>query len=248
MYIFGSGDAYFTPITNAAPNPTPMQLFALQECSVDFATTSKGMMGKQQFPLAVARTEGKVNIKVKFGNSYIKLWNDVFFGATVATGEEIGVPRELHGAAASVTITPASSGVFAKDLGVQDATSGKQMTLVTSSPVAGVSYEVNTTTGVYTFHASQGAMLISYTYTVTTGFKSNVTNQPMGKMPVGQFVISNTQYQNLDGSQNVLVVLPAVIGVKMNLPNKYNDWDYTEMDMEAFADNSGNIMYLSGDE
>lgn len=247
MYIFGSGDAFFTPLTNTAPQPTPMQLYALQECSVDFAFGSKPMMGKQQFPLALARTEGKVSIKAKFGNAYLKVWNDVFFGATVAAGQEIGIPREAHNGAASITITPPGGGTFVRDLGVQNATTGKQLTLITTAPAVG-QYEVNAGTGVYTFNASEGNVFISYTYTSTTGFKSAVTNQAMGSMPVGQFIIMNAQYQNLDGSINCLVRLPAVIGVKITLPNKFNDWQYTEIDLEAFADASNNIMYLNADE
>jgi hypothetical protein len=252
MFVFGGGDAWFTPLQNTAANPTPMQLFAIQECSIEFSASSKSMMGKQQFPLAVARTEGKVAVKVKFGNVYLKLWNDIFFGASVVAGSEtIGIPRQSNPAGTTATPTVPAGSTFFQDLGVADATSGKQMTLLASAPVAGVSYEE--AAGVYTFGSGQGATLISFsvktTATTGTGFSSNVTNQPMGTMPIGQFFLSNTQYANLDGSQNVSVRLPACIAAKMTpLPGKNNDWDYTEMEFEAFSDNAGNICYLSSDE
>jgi hypothetical protein len=250
MFIFGSGNAYATPYgANAPGSPTPLELGVLQETGVEFATSQKELYGKQQFPLAVARTAGKVNLTFKFANVYLKLWNDLFFGSTVAAGSERGVADESHVAAASVTIAPPSSGVFARDMGVRDATTGKSMTLVLASPVAGVSYEVNTGTGVYTFNASQGASLISYTYTLSsTGFKSNVTNQPMGSQPVMDITIFNTQYTNLDGSFNCLLRFPAVIAAKMGMPMKNEDWQITDFACAAFADNAGNIMYLNADE
>ncbi len=169
MYIFGSGNAVATPYgANAPGSPSPMQLGVLQETSVEFATSQKELYGKQQFPLAVARTAGKVNLTFKFANVYAKLWNDLFFGATVVAGQELGIADESHAAGASVTIAPPGSGTISRNMGVRSAATGKQMTLVTTAPALG-SYEY--AAGVYTFNASEGATLISYTYTLSTGFK-----------------------------------------------------------------------------
>lgn len=248
MYIFGSGDAFATPYgASAAGNPSPLQLGVLQETSIDFGTSQKELYGKNQFPLAIARTAGKVDLKFKFANVYAKFWNDLFFSSTVVAGSEIGVVQEHHAAGTTVTITPPSSGVYARNMGVTDATTGKQMTQVSASPAAGVSYTI--AGAVYTFNASQGATLISYTYTLSTqGFSSQVINKPMGAQPVFDMTVMNSQYVNLDNSVNVLLRFPSVIAGKMSIPMKNEDWMINEFDCGAFADTSGNIMYINADE
>lgn len=248
MYVFGSGNAYATPYGASAPgSPSPLELGVLQETMVEFATSQKELYGKNQFALAIARTAGKVNVNFKFANVYAKLWNDLFFASTVAAGSEIGVADEAHAAAASVVIAPPNSGVFGRNLGVIDGTTGKQMTLVVSSPAAGVSYSF--AAGTYTFHASQGASAISYTYTLSsTGFKSAVLNKPMGSQPVLDVTIFNAQYVNLDNSFNVLLRFPAVIATKMSMPMKNEDWLVNDFACGAFADATNNIVYINADE
>lgn len=248
MYIFGSGTAFGTPYgASAAGNPSPLQLGVLQETMVDFGTSQKELYGKNQFPLAIARTAGKVDLKFKFANVYVKIWNDLFFSSTVVAGSEIGVVDFAATPGPTVTITPPNSGTFSRNLGVVDSVTGKQLTLVTTSPASGVSYSISG--AVYTFHASQGAVAISYSYTSSSiGFKANVTNKPMGAQPVFDMTIVNAQYVNLDNSVNVLLRFPSVIAAKMSLPMKNEDWLINEFDCGAFSDASGNIMYLNADE
>ena len=250
MFVFGSGDAFVVPYAGSyASNPSPMQLFALQETTIDISAGTKPMMGKQQFPLAVARTEGKITVKVKFGAEYQKIWNDAFFGSagTIASGSEIGVARSLQTLVShAVTITPPNSGVFARDMGVVSST-GRLMYAVTSNPVAGVSYTVSGAT--YTFATGEvSTVYISYTYTATTGFQSTVTNAAMGTQPVLNFTVMNAQYVNLNGATNTLFQLPAVIATKMSQPLKYNDFTYCELDLEAFQDQNGHVLYINADE
>lgn len=249
MYIFGSGNAIATPYgAAAAANPSPMQLGVLQETSIDISTGQKELMGKLQFALAIARTAGKVDLKFKFANGYAKLWNDLFFGATVAAGSEIGVIDSVQTLSShSVTVAPPSSGVFARNLGVRSPNTGEQMT-VAVSPVSDISYSVSSAT--YTFASGQtGSPLISYTYTLSSkGFSSNVINQPMGSQPVFDMTVVNAQYANLDGSINVLLRFPAVISSKLSFPMKNEDWLIQEFDCGAFSDVSGNIMYINADE
>ena len=251
MYILGSGDAFVTPYSGStAVNPSPLQLFALQETTIDISAGSKNMMGKQQFPLAVARTEGKITAKLKFGAEYLKVWNDAFFGSagTQIAGSEIGVARSLQTLTShAVTITPPASGVYARDMGCVCVATGKLMYQVPLTPVAGVSY---TRTGAaYTFASGEATtVLISYTYTATTGTSTTVANAPMGQQPVLNLTVMNSQYVNLDGSTNVLFQLPACIATKMGNPMKYNDFVYAELDLECFADSLGNVLYISADE
>jgi len=251
MFFFGGGDAFVSPYAGSlATNSAVTQLFALQETTIDISAGTKNMMGKQQFPLAVARTEGKITVKVKFGAQYQKIWNDVFFGSagTLSTGQEIGVARSPQTLSShAVTVTPPNSGIFARDMGVFDVTTGKLMYEVASGPTAGQTY---TRSGaVYTFATGNGSnVLISYTYTATSGFSSSIANGAMGSQPILNFTVMNAQYVNLNGAQNVLIQVPACIPSKMSQPMKYNDWSYCELDLEAFSDNLGNVLYLNSDE
>lgn len=250
MYLFGSGELYLKPFgPNAAGNPTPQKLGTMQEVSVEISASQKELYGKNQFPVAIARTAGKINMKAKFANINAKTCNDLFFGNTVAVGSKRGMIDEAHTAGASVTIAPPSSGVFAEDFGVVDATTGKQMTKVVSGAAAGVSYQVNEGTGVYTFNASQGATLISYSFTVSTlGASSNVTNKPMGSMPIFEANLVNNQFQSANNSVNSYLQFPNCIAAKFSMPFKNEDFTVVEFDFSAFSDAAGNIFYLNLDE
>jgi hypothetical protein len=242
FYVFGSGTAIAKPFgALAAGNPTPLQLATLQEVSVDISASQKELMGKQQFPVAIARTAGKVNIKIKWASFYAKALNDLFFGSTVSTGQRIGVIDEAHTAAASVTITPPSSGTFVEDQGVVDA-SANQMTKAASNPPVG-SYSVNEGTGAYTFNASQtGTLLISYVYSITGGAAVSVANKPMGSMPIFEMWLHNSQYGN-----NISWRFPNCILSKIALNFKNEDWGVPDVEGGAFSDASGNIFYQYSD-
>lgn len=249
MYIFGSGTAIAKPYgAHAAGNPTPMQLGDLQETSIDIQTGQKELMGKNQYPLAIARTGGKVSIKIKLPNHNAKLWNDIFFGGTVAGGQQIGIIDESHAASASITIDPPGPGVFVSDCGVRNGVTGVQLDKVASSPTLG-QYSVNESTGVYTFNASDtsDAKLISYTYSVTGGKRVGIDNLPMGHMPIIDLKIINAQFSNTDGSVNCFIHFPAVIAAKMSLPFKNEDFLVNDIELGAFADAAGKVMYINTD-
>jgi hypothetical protein len=250
MFVFGVGDAYFLPYSGSlAANPSPMQLWGLQETQIDISSSSKSLMGKTQFPLAIARTDGKITAKLKFSAQYVKILNDAFFGAagTLTTGSTIGVSRQpLTLTSHAGTVSPPNSGIFATDQGCVDVTSGRIMYEVAAGPVAGVSY---TRSGAdYTFASAQGAVLVSYTYTATSGFTMTVANTAMGSQPIGSITVMNSQYINYDGAQNVLWTLPAVLPTKISEPFKYNDFTMVELDVECFVDSVGNVLYVSYDE
>src|SRR5579864_7932564 len=108
-YVFGSGTLIATPFgPNAAGNPSPLQLATMQEVSVDISASQKELYGKLQFPVAIARTAGKVNCKAKFANVYAKVLNDLFFGNTITAGQNLTIIDEVQtvvAGAASVTHT-----------------------------------------------------------------------------------------------------------------------------------------------
>lgn len=140
------------------------------------------------------------------------------------------------------TVTVANATNFNDDLGVVYAASGKRFNRVTTPSGAG-QYSVNFSTGIYTFSSADAAaaLLISYTYNVTTsGSKLTITNQVMGTTPT----FKATFYSTYAGNGTALR-LNACTANKLSLPTKVDDWTINELDFSAFADASGTIGYLS---
>ena len=226
LYGFGSGSIFVAPNVTT---PTPVKVGDVQDFSVDISWEQKELYGNLQFPVAIARGKGKIGGKFKSAQISGSLINSVMTGSTVASGTTVMVPVEAHTAAASVAITPPNSGTFATDLGVISA-AGKQMVRVGSNPAQGVSYTFSN--GTYAFNASEsGTLLISYTYTLTTGRTLTYGNQLMGSGAQYTLVAGNTEP---DGSNFGLVLWAATIS-KIGLAFKNDDFTMPEMDFTAAA-------------
>lgn len=243
MYNFGSGFLYGVPTADATgaavSNPTPVQFGVLQDVSVDFAFENKMLHGQNQFPVAVGRGKGKVGIKAKFANINGALLNSIMFGFTSSNGI-VAAKNDLVGAAIpgtpfQITPTPPSSGTWLRDLGVTR--NGIPMTRVTSAPATG---QYSVAAGVYTFAAADTGLtvFINYEYTATSTQAKNftITNQAMGYAPTFMAVL-NSQY---NGS-NLHFRFPACISSKLAFAPKNDDFTIPELDIDAFADSSGNV-------
>src|SRR5512133_3412206 len=119
QYAFGSG--VLIGVRTDVANPTPAPFGVLQEASVDFSFNTKELYGQKQFPVAVARGMGKVSGKAKYANINGRVWNDLFFNASMATGER----RMATGESGTVPTTPyqitvSNGATFLSDLGVWD--------------------------------------------------------------------------------------------------------------------------------
>jgi hypothetical protein len=242
FYQFGIGSAFARPYgINAAGNPTPQQMVTLQDISTEFTFANKPLMGQYQYPVAVARGEGKVDIKIKWARLGLKLLNDLMFSGTVQTGQDIIVPNEQHTAAATITIAPPGSGTFVADQGVLDA-NGNQMELVTTAPTQG-QYEVVNSTGVYTFASAEtGTIQISYVYSLTTGHNVAIPNKPMGAQPLIELWVFNNNWSN-----NLAMRFPGCTFTKFGIPQKNTDWSIPDYECSAFSDSLGNICYMYSD-
>ena len=242
LYNFGIGFVNFTPVgANAPGSPSPTQYLVVQDVSIDYGFTNKPFLGQLTFPVAVARGEGKIDVKIKYGRISLKTVNDAIFAGTVATGQNVIQINEKHTAAASITIAPPSSGTFVSDQGVLDG-NGNTMILALSAPAVG-SYEVNNSTGVYTFNASQtGTLQISYAYSLTTGFNVAVPNKPMGQSPQAQMWVANSNWGN-----NLAIFIPQLVFTKLSLPQKNTDWTLVDSEAQAYSDSAGNVSYWYGD-
>ena len=233
---FGSGVLVGTPSGGA-----PVQFGTLQECSVDFAFTTKALMGQYQFPVAVARGAGKITGNAKFANIDGTLFNEIFFGQTGSTGQKFWSYNEAGTVPASspYTVTVTNSAHFDEDLGVQYYASGLRLLQVASGPTVG---QYSVSAGVYTFAAADEgkAVLISYSYTSTaSGLNTVIANKLMGIAPTFQIDFYNTN-PNVAGAQWSLR-LYACMSSKLTLASKLEDFTIPEMGFEAFCNAANNL-------
>ncbi len=237
---FGSGNAFAVPLSGLN-DQTPVQFGTLQDVSLDFAFTTKDLMGQYQFPVATARSMGKITGKAKYANFSARSFNLVFGGTITSAGQNNVAATESGAvpAGSGYTVTAANSATFVTDLGVLYAATGKAFAKVASAPASG---QYSVTAGVYTFAAADAgaAVLLNYTYTSVTGNKIAISNQLAGLQPTCKLVLSqgyNSQFTEIE--------LNAVIFSKLALDFKNEDWTVPEIDFSVFADAANNIGSIS---
>jgi len=142
IYEFGSGVLMATQqltlagTANAAP--TPRLFRAGQEVSIRIGFSKKELYGMYVFPLALARGTGKVDCKAKCAGIFATLFNDIFFGETMNTGQTVLSFQEVQtipGTPYQVTVNNAAT--FSQDLGVIYSATGLPLTRVASLPTTG---------------------------------------------------------------------------------------------------------------
>src|ERR1700746_1030941 len=168
---FGSGAIWGERTDATGSGIGPRQFGVLQEIQIDFDWSDKELYGQRQFPIAIARGQGKITGKAKFAQILGLLYSDIFFGLTPATGQFAVAQLEAATVPATTpyTVIPANAANYNADLGVVYAATGKRFNRVTTPAAAG-QYSVNFATGVYTFSSADAsaAVLISYTYNIAT--------------------------------------------------------------------------------
>lgn len=232
LYTFGSGTMFGRP--TGVSYPTPTRFGVLQEAQVDISATTKSLVGGQQYPVAVARSEAKIECKAKYGRFSGRAFSDLFFGETLVTS---GLPVIANGEAAIVpsstpfTVVVANAASFLSDWGVINAATGIPLTRVESSPATG-QYSVVEATGTYTFaEADAGkALLISYQYTATTGQGFTINNQLQGVSPTFE-VLLEQKY----GAGKMNLHLYSCCSSKLSFPFKQGDFNIPEFDFSAMA-------------
>jgi hypothetical protein len=225
------------------------QFGVLQDIQIDFDWTTKELYGQNQFPVAIARGQGKITGKAKLARILGLLYSDIFFGASPATGQFAVSQYEAQTVPATTpfTVTIANAATYNDDLGVYYAATGIPMTRV-ATPAAAGQYSVNFATGVYTFAAADAgaALLISYTYNVTTnGNKITLANPLMGVTPTFKATFYQAVSPGSSPAAPLALRLNACTSSKLSLPTKVDDWTISELDFSAFADATGTIGYVS---
>ena len=227
---FGSGIMYATP-----SGGSPIQFGALQDISADISRTTKSLYGQNQQPLAIGGGEIKAAIKAKMGFVNGSVYSDVFYGVANSTGT-IKLAQNEPGsvpAATTYTVTVANSANFSKDLGVTYA-NGNPLKQVASGSEAAGAYSVSA--GVYTFSSADASakVLISYEYTDS----SNGTTLSVGAIQQGvQPIITLDLFRGYNGTGERHRFWACVCS-KLSIPTKLADFGISELDFEAFLDNS----------
>ncbi len=241
--VFGVGFLFATP---AGSNPTPTRFGRLQDVSVDFSYDSKLLYGSNQYPLEQARGKAKIELKATVGVVDPALFNSVYFGLAVASGETLNSVDESQTPSAG-SFTVANGATFSQDLGVYNTVTGLWMRRVAATPGPG-QYAVNTMTGVYTTNTAQNGQLVraSYTYaSPSSGSSLSFSNQLMGASVIFSVQLVN-KFKGSDGVvRSLFLNFPAVVCPKLTMPLKLDDFTLPQLDMSAQDDGAGNVFNYS---
>lgn len=245
MYGFGTGTMW--GVRSDVANSTPKKFGALQDVSVDFAFNAKELFGQFQFPLSIARGQGKITCKAKFAELNGRQMNDLFFAqAAGAGGFSSGQVQTANDEAGTIPTTPfqvtvVNTATFVQDLGVRNVLTGLPYIKVAAAPATG-QYSVSGA-GVYTFAAADTGLgvLISYTFTVpSVGSKIIINNQLLGAAPYFSVAWTETYESKVFNCQ-----LNKCIAAKLALPFKQEDFTISEFDFSAMADAANIIGTIS---
>ncbi len=238
---FGFGSGVLTGLrTDDAGTNTPIRFGALQDVNIEFTGDIKDLFATQQFPIDVARGKAKITGKAKLAEIKAVMFNELFFGQTLATGSLKFAWNEsttLGTGAASYTVANSGSTPLV-DQGVFYSANGNQLTAVSSGPSTAGQYAFNVATGVLsfsTFDASVG-VLVNYTYHVATGFNIAIGNPLMGVTPRFKATFMQ-QFENLQ----VVLTLNKCVSSRLTFPTRIDDYVIEDLDFSAFDDGTGNV-------
>jgi hypothetical protein len=240
MFSFGSGVllGQRTDIANA----TPMNFGLVQEVQLDLQFNAKELYGQYQFPVAIARGQGKASGKAKMAQVSGLAFNNLFFGGSLVSGQLATSFGEAQSVPASTpfTVSVANAAAWQDDYGIVYAATGLPLVKVASAPAAG---QYSVAAGVYTFNSGDAGkgVLISYTYTVSgAGQQFTLANPLLGTTPTFQAQL----YTSFQGKP-VNVKLFNCVSAKLAFATKLEDFVIPELDFDIFANSAGNVLQWS---
>lgn len=240
MFSFGSGVLIGTRTDIA--NATPINFGLVQEVQLDLQFTAKELYGQYQFPVAIARGQGKASGKAKMARVSGLAFNNLFFGASLIAGQLATAFGEAQSVPASTpfTVSVTNAGQWQDDCGVVYAASGLPLAKVASAAAAG---QYSVAAGVYTFNSADAgaSVLISYTYNVMgSGQQLTLANPLLGTTPTFQAQL----YTSFQGKP-VNVKLFNCVSSKLTFATKLEDFVIPELDFDIFANAAGNVLQWS---
>ena len=244
--LFGPGILILT--RTDLPNQTPYNVGFVNEFSYDFGFDTKQLYGQNQFALLAARGTAKTTGKIKAATASGQTLNTMLLGGAWTLGTQYAMATSPSTAipATPFQITPTvpSSGTWNADLGVYNAATGQQLTIVASAPAAG---QYSVSAGVYTFssadHTSGISVLINYAYTFSTGatgMSQTMLNNPIGTTPTFQLDYVSTLY-----NATYYLRLFNCIGGKSAFAHKLTDFMMPEYDFEFFSNANQQVGIMS---
>jgi hypothetical protein len=246
--VFGIGALWGTrsDVTGIGPD----QFAILQDNAIDFSFELKELYSQQQFPVDIARGKGKISGKSKFARILGSLYADLFFGTTIASGEDNVAEYEIHTLVTNLFTVAFATGYLA-DLGINYNTqSNLRFTSETGAPTAVRQYNAGAIgVGIYTcFSGDIGATItVSYLYTDANGLTFTISNNFMGYTPtfVGTFY---TQRNTLSSTGQLTLRLNECVSSHFTIPNRIDDYAIPDFDFMAFAPGTGIIGTMSTSE
>lgn len=238
----GAGNVIFVPSTsgNPATPSTPRMPGSFQDFEFENSGTLKELRSQYQYPDDTGVTDKKATWKLKSGRFDIDLFNNLFGGETQSTGGQAIVIQESHNIPATnpYTITVTHNTNFSVDMGVSYSATGQPLQRVASAPAQG-QYSYVLATGVYTFNSADTGLgvVISYSYTVTSGTILTVHNQIIGWSPQFEIYVAES-YQELTAGIPNYLHLYACKCTKFGLPFKRADYLICDLEGEAFANSA----------
>src|SRR5215813_1115892 len=144
---FGAGALWGTRTDVTGSGIGPDQFGILQDVQIDFDWTTKELWGQFQFPVDIARGQGKITGKAKFARIFGAIYGDLFFGQVPTTGQLTVSENEAGSVPGTTpyTVTVANANTYSDDLGVYYASgvnAGNRFTRVTTPSAAG-QYSLN---------------------------------------------------------------------------------------------------------
>jgi hypothetical protein len=241
QYAFGSG-TLIGKRTDVTGTP-PCLLGTLESVSLDFDRKIETLLGQYNMPVAAGGGEFKITGKAKFARLQATQINNLFLGQTLTPNSMLEMTTGETETVTSGAVTVTNSATFLEDYGVFYAGSGAQLTPVASAPAQG---QYSVASGVYTFNAADNsaAVLVYYSYTVSSGNKIALANQLAGPLPM--FEVSLKESFNAFGAtKDLLVKLNACVSSKLSLPFSNQKFTLVEFDFQAIADAANNIGTIS---
>ncbi len=206
----------------------------LQSVSVDISSTTKGIKGSGICDEVVAVMGQDISIKAATAYCTSGL-EAVASGGAITIGAK-WLQTDAKTAAASVSITPPSSGTFVRDMGVILANG--QPGKYNAGTLAVGDYKLTTgfTAAPYLFHASEiGTLQIKYLYSLTTGETLTVTNTAVGLLVPCGVRVFNYSSDSLGVIRRIGRYFPSCALAKFGVQSKVGDFASVDLEFKAMA-------------
>jgi len=248
--MFGSGTMWWYQTTgpdgSLLNTPIAQTFGLLQDVTIDCSFDAKMMYGGLQNAIDIGRGKGKLTGKAKFAQLNANIFSALFFGQSAIDGllndyNDLSVGTAIPSSPYQITVSPPSSGMYMKDLGVRYVASG--VALMRTGGTPGPSqYSVDEGTGTYTFNTGAVGLKINidYQYSLPGGKTIPLTNQLMGYTP--QFGVDLTL--SYLGKITTLCFMNCQSS-KLSLASKLDDYTLIDFEFDILPTSTGVLYSIS---